>query len=331
MEKERQGLENNIKVTRDDLAKKARTIEKVRSQIGLERVFLRKCESQYSEKAGEVMTLFHELTVLETKTRDLEVKRERMQALDYEAHRLAIETLFEKERCVALIHEFSIPRNVHRWDAIAAVDPTYVSHLHYHGLLVGKIDAAHRELIRLREVRDDLRGKLDARFAKRPGKLSRQQVAEYIAKYTEDVIKKDAQIEELSRAVHGNTPSMHSSLASMEDMRQKIVSRHGVAARLRTRSVAAMAPSGDPGAWFMTEVPIDTFKGGGFVARGTSGLGRVVAGEPVVLKTDILTMDNRARSSLLMSNSKKVTRPGKQGEMRSPPRAILLPLPETDV
>jgi hypothetical protein len=232
---------------------------------------------------------------------------------------------------VALIHEFSIQRNVHRWDAIAAVDPTYVTHIRYHGILVSKIDAAHRELIRLREVRDDLRGKVDAKITKYSGKLSKQQVAEYIAKYKEDIAEKDAQINELSRTVCGNTSSMHSSLASMEDMRQKITSRHGITVRLRTRSVAALAPSRDPGTWFMTELPIDTFRGGGFIGRGTSRLARAVAEEPIDLKTDTVTVDNRARSSLLASNSRKVTRPGKPNEMRSQPRPVLPPLPETDI
>jgi hypothetical protein len=334
MEKERQVLENNQKAARDELMKKSKTIEKMRWDIAIEQVFLRKCQSQYIAKVSEVTTQMSELGVLEEKTRELEVKRERMLALDRETHRLAMAAMFERQKCVALIHEFSVPRNVHRWDAIAAVDPTYVKHIKYHGQLTGKIDAAHRELIRLREIRDQLKVKAGTAAAKGECGMTKDQVAEHIKEYTEDIAEKEAAIAEMQKLFEGNTPTMHKSIENIQGLRQKVTDRHGTAARLRTRSVAAIRPQAGEGAtWFMTEVPVDRFKGGGFLSRGASELAdpRHDYGA-IELKMEAVSATNeRGKSSLLNLASKAVTKPVKASGSRSPSRRILPVLQRQDL
>jgi hypothetical protein len=334
MKKEHQVLENNQKAARDELMKKSKTIEKMRWDIAIEQVFLKKCQSQYIGKVAEVMTHMSELAALKEKTRELEEKRERMLGLDYETHRLAIEAMFERQKCVALIHELSVPRNVHRWDAIAAVDPTFVKHIQYHGQLTGKIDAAHRELIRLHEIRDQL--KVEARtVALRGGSgMTRDQAVEYIKKYTEDIAEKDAVIAEMHKLFQRNTPAMHKSIESVQGLRQKVTDRLGTATRLRTRSVAAMRPQAGEGVtWFMTEVPVDTFTGGGFLRPTAVQLAGTRSNNGAVeLKMDALSPPNkRAKSSLLNLVSKRVTKPAKTSGSRSPSRRILPPFQRGDL
>jgi uncharacterized coiled-coil DUF342 family protein len=293
MDKERQVVDNNLKVARNELLKKSKTIEHLRSQIAIEEVFLRKCAFQYTERAHEVVGYVGELTSLQEKTRELEAKRELMLALEYRAQRLFLESMFETQKYVALVHEFSIPRNVHRWHVLAAVDPTYVKQLRYHCLLTAKLDAAHRKLIRLVDRRNKLREKV-SKAESRKTTLTANQVNNYITQYTRDIQQREEQIEELRKGVDDNQGNMRDSVKGVEAVRSKIMARHGCIARLRTKSTVAMRPQTQNTTWFFTEVPVDTMRGGGFLSRGPSQM----------------TPDRRPQSMLnSAAGSKKITTP----------------------
>ena len=97
----------------------------------------------FNDKTAEMADSFNELNRLQQKTEELEKKREKMTTLEYKMHRSIAENMIEQQKYVALIHEFSVPRNVHRWHALGAVDPYYVKQLKYRSLLSAKIESSH--------------------------------------------------------------------------------------------------------------------------------------------------------------------------------------------
>jgi hypothetical protein len=302
MEKEHQVVENNHQVLRDNVANRQKTIDEMRSTIGIEQSFLRKCASQFQEKTIEIHVMMGELSTLEAKTRELEAKRETMLTLEYNMHRLVSENMFEKQKCMALIHEFSVLRNVHRWHALAAVDPTYAKQLVYRGSLSAKIDAAHRKLIELRAERDALKRQL-----KKEGPVSKDHSAlparDQILAYQQDLHEKEGQLRELKRMVAENDPSLRNSVTAVHRVHEKVVERRETAAKLRTQSTSVFNPR--PQGWFITEAPVHTFLGGGFVSRPTVALPEV-PGTYGVSTSPLL--DRRSKSSFASPTAKRQQR-----------------------
>jgi predicted nucleic acid-binding Zn-ribbon protein len=262
MQKEHQVVENNLQVIRDDLRHKCKTIEHVRSEIFIQQTWIMKSGRQFKEKTLEILSMVKELLDYEARTRELEEAREKMLTLDYHKQRLVSEHMFEQRKCLALIYEFSVLRNVHRWDLIAAVDQTYAKQLWYRAQLTGKIDAAHREGIELRAERDRLKAKLAIEMQRPSRMLSTAEVAERIEAYSEDLREKESQLKELRMLVSRNDPLMHNSIKSVSEIHVKVTDRRGNIARLRTASVASRKA---PEPWFLTEGLQSTVYGGGFV------------------------------------------------------------------
>jgi predicted DNA-binding protein len=225
--------------------------------------------------------------------------------------------MFERQKCNRLIYEFSIQRNVHRWDVIAAVDPAYVKQLKYRSLLTAKLDVAHRELIRLTEERNELREKLARKGTSLP-KTTAQRVSDHIAKYVADIEEKDAKIEELRRAVDGNQPKVHSSIEENAFVHAKVVTRRGNYAKLKAQSVAAGRLRRDDPVWFLTEAPVDG------ILRRSQIDEAVTPGMETALEVRAKSMLNSA------SNSKKVTKPLKGTSAQTSPKKIVPPLQRSD-
>jgi hypothetical protein len=259
--------------------------------------------------------------MLDQRTKEFEAGRERLSALNYEALRLTTEAMFERQKCGGLVHEFSVQRNVHRWDIMAAVDPTYVKQLKYRCQLTSKLDASHRELIDLIEEKRKLQEKVTKTVAS-ASKSSKVSVEEQMAVYAADIAKKEEQIEGLRRQVDENRPNMHSSMSDVAAVHEKVVMRRGNCAKLRTQSVAAMRPAGEDAVWFITEAPMYRIRGGGFVSRGV----RVKEGEALVsLSAEAEGPGRRAKSMLnAISNSKKVTKPVAGPVSPSPKKSLTI-------
>jgi chromosome segregation ATPase len=323
IDKERQVVEHNLKLARDELAKKNRSVEKLRGQIEVEHIFLRKCAFQYAERAVDVVGFARDLDNLTQKTSFLEEKRTRVLALEHHTQRLSLHLMFESQKYLALAREFSVPRNVHRWDVMETVNPTYVKHFRYYGLLTAKLDASHRQLIELTEERDKLREDLEkAKNRKRP--LTTEQVRDYIAQYTEDIQEREKQIAELQKSVEGNQNDLRDSLKEVSAVRSQIVARNADAALLRTKSATAIREKSS--GWFFTEVPVDTMRAGGFLALDPSSPVRK-ASEVSLRPTPIMTPDKRPQSMLNVAvGSKKVLTPVSL-KRRFPPSPSLIQSP----
>ncbi|OHT11953.1 hypothetical protein TRFO_18441 [Tritrichomonas foetus] len=321
-QQEKQLLENNIRLVRNEVTTKLKKLDQIRSQIQTDEAFIKKCSKLFNDKTNELINSMQELKQLEKKTHELEAKREKMESLEYEMHRTFAEGMVEQQKCTALIHEFSIPRNVHRWHALGAVDPNYVKQLKYRSQISSKIEKAHCELNDLRKERDDLKAQLEKLNTQINGALSAAQVQNYINQYIEDIKQKDIQLRELRKVVNGNKPTLQKDVNNLNGIRSKVTERRGTTASLAVRAKQVVREQkGDINQpYFITEAPIYNVLGGGFVSKPEQPRNQ---NNSFSNNTDLTigTIDSpsnakRALSSLI-SPTRKITRPLKTSHSRA--------------
>ena len=325
IQQERDRLFKNLSLFKNENAAKLKELDDLRAQIQTTETYLKKYSNQFTEQNMEMERAIGELSALEAKHRELEKKRTNVEILQIRLQKLSTENMIENQKTTVLIHEFAVKRNVHRWNALEAVDPGLVKQLKYRLILTGKLDAAHRELLDLEKQRDDLKVQLEELRTKHDKAFSRLEVEECIRMYTEAIKAKDAELAELKSAVNNNKSGLNTSFKTITDVRMKVNQRIGNVARLRTRSAASKRPQTST-AWFITEAPVNRMIGGGFMVRTpptqdsfTGDTEIAVAGHAVTP-----TSNRRAKSSLLSAaKTKKVTRP--RGMPMTPIRRLPIP------
>lgn len=265
LEKEHNLLNNNQSIVREALYGKDRQLESQRSSIHTTEAFIKKCGQLYKEKTEEIAHLMGTLRQLQSETQKLEEKREKMGTLEYEMHRNLTAALVEQRKTVTLIHEFSIPRNVHRWSVIEAVDPTYVKNLKYRSIMSGKIDAAHRELIELREKKAQSLQLLQNLKKEAESKQSKEVVLGAIKTYNEDMKRMDEKLQEFESLLNNNKNSVGTSIKQIETARKSLTQRKGETSVVKNEIYNIKTQSEDFVPYFITEIPAhDEFMGGGF-------------------------------------------------------------------
>lgn len=359
-EQERQLLQNNINMVSNEVFAKKRKLDQIRAQIKTDEAFLKKCSKMFNDKTAEMADSLNELNRLQQKTDELEKRREKMTTLEYKMHRSIAENMIEQQKYVALIHEFSVPRNVHRWHALGAVDPYYVKQLKYRSLLSAKIESSHEELLKLQAERDDLKEQYEKMKSKYDTnvELTVAKATEYINHYNECIKEKDHQLRLLKQQVNGNKPDLQKSIKDIDNIREKVTQRRGMTASLTTRNrqiikkqnqinnqlqmqmqlqtgsfgVGITGPksstnnqSNDGQPWFLTEAPIYNVLGGGFVSRQSqSGNQNNSIENHVDLTIGSATAHSatrgRAQSSLISPNMRKIAKPLRSAQTRAQSR-----------
>lgn len=263
--KEYQLLLNNSQIVQNQLHKKDETLVELQNKVQSDQLYIQKCKELYRSKQKEICRLNNHLREINTTTQELEKRKEKIAALEYEMHRIITSTIVERHKTVTLIHEFSIPRNVHRWDAIGAVDPQFVKNLKYRGTLSSKIDAAHRELIELRQERDKLSKQLQEMQKIVEETPTMLKVHEDVQTYKDDIKRLTREIKEAEEELVITRNQMNNSAKINEKKRIKIAERKDVTALIKNEIYEATKPSSP---WFITEytgeIPPKTL-GGGFV------------------------------------------------------------------
>ena len=322
-QQETQLLENNLRLVRNELSSKTKKYENIKSQIQSDEAYIKKCSKLFQDKSNDINDSLLQLKSLQQKTRDLEQKREKLSNLEFEMHRLFTERMTEQTKCSSLIHEFSIPRNIHRWHQLSAVDPSYVKQLKYRSILSSKIEKAHEELLNLQKERDSLKQQYAQLSNKTNNSLSINQVQNYINQYKEDIRLKDMQLKELRLLVNENKPDIEKSIQSLEGIRSKVTQRRGATSSLNIRVNQLKQQtqnSGQP--WFITEAPLYAIYGGGFVSKPEKPRNQ----NTTIEDSSELTIgsseapsyyQHRPLSSLVSPTIRKIARPLKTANPRS--------------
>jgi hypothetical protein len=213
------------------------------------------------------------LVVLAGATRELSQKSERLSTFQYEVNRLSTAKIMEQHKCICLIHEFSIPRNVHRWAAIGAVDPGYVTQLHFRAGLSTKLDAAHRELIQLVAERDALRKQLDLVKEERESpKNTKESVASAEQQYEDDIARIDREIQSMNAERRSLQPLISTAKTRVDGVRSGLSNRRLQPSLLKYAMADMRKPEADSQpVYYITESPLfNPTHGGGFQLRQTT-------------------------------------------------------------
>ncbi|OHS95380.1 hypothetical protein TRFO_10511 [Tritrichomonas foetus] len=268
--KERQLLVNNQQIILQDTYAKNKKIEDLRDKICSTEAYLKRCSSMYKEKETEILNLMDQLKNMEARTAELEAKREKLTQMEYKMHRMVAATIVEKQKCMTLIHEFSVPRNVHRWQVVGAVDQAFAKNIQFRTEISAKIEAAHSQLCALKEERDKLKEALEKMKTVQNTKSSKEEVQNAIDAYIQDIKRMDRELSEMKKQYKQNKPSERNSESKVTKVRSSLVQRRGNTNTIKNEIAAAVEP--DPAKlFFITENPLmNPMLGGGFSIKHTA-------------------------------------------------------------
>jgi len=324
IQKELSMTQKNSSQIQDKIHDQKVKYDEIISSIQSQEAYLKNCSISFNQKMSEIMLMQNDLRRLRSKTEALLEKKERLRIYQYECHRVQTELMFEKTRIATLTHEFSIKRNVHRWEVMEAVDPLYVKNLKYRSSLFSKLDKSHQEFLRLSKEKDDLIVAINENQIKLQNMLTKDSVYNGIFRYQEDLNQKIKQIEDIQNLINTNQGKMSSSLNTIEDVRLRLSTKRGTAAVLRTKtSLASRNFDNTMNDWFITEQrPTFTSMGGGFIPKTHESINdngidpdlSIVPSEPHSFRTK--------RSPLLSPSIKRILKPAQTPHSRLNTRTI---------
>ncbi|KAK8864845.1 hypothetical protein M9Y10_010372 [Tritrichomonas musculus] len=269
-QKELQLLIKNKEVVQTQILKKDTQLNELKEKIKADQLYLKKCSKMFKDTIQSMIKMQTELENCQQLTKELEIKREKSRVFEYEMHKMLTDSIVEKEKFAALTHEFAVPRNVHRWDLLNAVDPGLVKQLKFRTEISGKIDLAHRKHLELLKEKEDLEGQLQKMREKMERTPSKAQVQNDIQRYKEDIKRMDDEMSEIDAKLITNRKQISDKFTSISTVRNKVAERKEITIDL-TNDISELRASSslssnDGYAWFMTEIPVSkpSLRGGGF-------------------------------------------------------------------
>jgi chromosome segregation ATPase len=246
----------------------------LRGQIKAAEIYRLTYERDYRKKLMEIAVLREELKVQDGITRELEEKIDRFGILEFEMQGAMKAALLERHRCLTLIHEFSIRRNVHRWQVLATVDPGFVRSLKFRTALSARINDRHQQLFALQEERELLKKQL--RVLKESSsaqvndierrQLTQQEIQRLAAEYENRMKKMEQQIRETEEQLMANRQLLAEHDRTIQSYRDKLCFRWEQTRQIEEDIRDARSHYSSGPCYFMTEPPIikPAVAGGGF-------------------------------------------------------------------
>ena len=312
-QKEQNACLSSIELIEKDIQKRKTDDEQLRSNILTIERNIDKAKHVYEDKVKSIYEKRMELETLQQKTKTLEEKRDRTKRARFLYFRIQSDLLLERQKYSALIYEFSVPRNIHRWDVIEATDPTYASQLRYRAAISGKLDVAHKLLICLNEEKEKLQAEVNEMKSKAEKSLSKAEVQKRIELYEKDIHEKEEAMRNMRVTIGGNQDVMNRSISNIDTLREKITVKRGTTANIRSRTnltsmkLRELDNNSNTGL-FITESAAPIPLGAGFIPKEAPQERQVsFQSELHVAPSEPHTFRNK-RSPLLSAN-KKIAKP----------------------
>lgn len=328
--KELQTASTNFKEIKKAVHDRERKLDALKSDIRIKTAYLNRCNKVYRDKVMEISGLQKEMESMTRKYHILEQKRDRFKQIQYESHRASVQLLIEKQKTTALTYEFSIPRNIHRWDPLSAVDPGYVKNLRYRMILFTKLNHAHREYERLQNKKAHLEQELNRKRELLEKSLTVDTVKKHVARYQSALKEKMDLLKNMSNQARDLHPSINRSTSDLETLKEKVNKRKTMASVIHLQNIEAHSSynankSNDQ--WFLTEsesYPLTV--GGGYVGVAPQSIRREVfsdlevssssAGLAKTLKKSLIFSPELGRNSKLKRHTN--VHPLSSGGFRKP-------------
>lgn len=269
--KEQELLMKNRITMHQEHSEKSAKVEEMRTQIKTDESYLSAYSKMYNDKVAEVAGLLTKLNALREHGRELEKKCVRVEQLKYIRGKTTTLLLFERQKTAALISEFSVPRNVHRWNAIEAVNPELVKQLKFRCGLTGKINDAQRELDQLNKEKSDLAAQLAAMKNKMAQIGTKAAWEEEMKTLRMCLARMDNEIDEYSVLLGKGKPQLGMTKQRLSGARSSLTQRKGKALHVKNQVTALASLTStdtEEEPYFITESPLyNPMMGGGFSLR----------------------------------------------------------------
>jgi chromosome segregation ATPase len=250
------------------LLERRRTADELKAKIHVIGLEIEQGAKEYRQKCEEVRSLNQEAAIAIERNVELHSSRQRVIFHKHEEHRLFSLVIQENKKLASLTDEAAVPRNVHRWDMYAAIDQTYTRTLRYFAKLTGKMDRAHRQLIRLMEERNKLKAQLAARQKRevvRDGP-DEQSCREHFERYKADLAEKESAIREMEAQVDRQHEDIHGVQRKLGALHGRVNDRRSVCSELKSRNLVSRHEKRQQ-LLFMTEPSASVQIGGGYIAK----------------------------------------------------------------
>lgn len=263
--KELQLLVKNKEIVQEQTLKKEHQLKELREKITVDLQFMKKSSQLFRKSIEDSVKMLDELEKYRQQTKELEKKCEKVKALQLDMHTIMANTIIEKQKCAALVHEFEVPRNIHRWDLLSAVDPELVKELKYRTEISAKIDAAHRQHLELLATKNKLEQELAEQKKILEQSPSKAKVLNDMQQYRDDIRRMDNEIAEIEQKIQESRKEITEKSSSVSTVRSKVAERKEKTLSLR-ESINSIKASEMLPPWFLTEVPLSkpNIQGGGF-------------------------------------------------------------------
>ena len=233
IEKEKQLLDTTISTMNEKIKQRQLQTNEVFSNAAYLEKLIEGNRIKYNEKVKELKGLYSELETRVKVTEQLEKKADVVDHLHVRMQKISSALAIEKRKYIILVHELAIPRNVHRWQVIEAVDPRFVRSIRFRMELSDKFERVMEELRHLQKERDRLKEQIESMNKEHAESLTKKQVEIYIEKYKEDIKRKDEEIAAIEMQIKNQLNPIKQSSNDINTMREKVNKRRESACSLK--------------------------------------------------------------------------------------------------
>jgi chromosome segregation ATPase len=251
------------------LVQRRATVEDLKNTIQTTRMDLHKGSIEYGEKVQLVAERKVQMDALVRRHIELKEKRERLEFYQHEQRRMFGLYVQETEKSSALMYESIVPRNVHRWQMVMAIDPNHAIGLQYMSRIYARIDVAHRTLVSLVSEKEQLKKAIEEqnrRVSVPRVENNAKSMPSYIESYKADLNAKDEALAKLGEELDLVRNAIADVEYNIDLLRGKVNNRRTVVSVLRGRNLASREAKRQE-MLYMTEPEGEIPLGGGFVKR----------------------------------------------------------------
>jgi chromosome segregation ATPase len=268
---------NNTLRIRDLLYQKTAQVAQLQGEIKACEIRRLKSRDDYLEIAQEVALLQGELMRLDEANRRLQEKITRLSHVDSDIRRSMRFALVERHKAITLIYDLGVRRNVHRWEVMAAVEPSYVRSLKFKSRLSAKIDARHRELMALLQEKDELAEKVQA--ANRGSESTVSVTFRQMNEYRLSLRRMDQEFAEMEIEMKNNRELLAEHSTAVSTCRERLADRRTTTVQI-DHDITEIRSQGSSPVYFITQPLIPSL-------RSQLGVGQsreaVIASSPMML------------------------------------------------
>jgi len=262
--KERNLLEKSIEMLKDQIHEKELNTSSLRYDIQTELASLKNSSEMFNTKKTEINKLISTIESLKTHSESLSSSLKSMKQSESLMQKAYGEIIVEKHKYTTLLHEFAVPRNVHRWRLIEAVDPGYVKNIKFRSVLLGKLDQVHCKIIELQEQKAEIQKSIEQIVnAKVSDEISKAQVEHHISVYQSNIGKIEEQIRYIEDQIREQYAPLHDIQNEKGILKLKLTSTRGSVSSLKSEAFEKRKRS-QSNLMFITEVSAPISFGGGF-------------------------------------------------------------------